>query len=228
MTYAMVIPLWFSGFQFTMPPTRYLPKPLRLPLLGRLVPRAPADAKLDELHRHLLHRKAPVLYHRTAVGAAIPLAEQEGEEHVPPPARHGQHLVQVGPGEHHRAARSGPIEVRPVLGETQMPALVPFVQVQGQRESPVLRRRAQVVPVRPEMPALGCIVAGDLEPLEPRRPERERLANLRHHPAPNRGGQAAQQLRILNRVVPPPLRFRIEPVLAPPLAGPLDAGLDAP
>jgi hypothetical protein len=66
-------PCWF-----TMTPTRYLP-----------------DAKLDALHRHLLHRKAPVLYHRTAVGAAIPLAEQEGEEHVPPPARHGQCLVQV-------------------------------------------------------------------------------------------------------------------------------------
>jgi len=78
------------------------------------------------------------------------------------------------------------------------------------------------------MPALGCIVAGDLKPLEPRRPERERLANLRHHPAPDRGGQASQQLRILNRVVPPPLRFRIEPVSAPLLAGPLDAGLDTP
>jgi hypothetical protein len=78
-----------------MTPTRYLPKPLRLTRLGRLVPRAFADAKLDALHRHLLHRKAPVLYHRTAVGAAIPLAEQEGEEHVPPPARHGQCLVQV-------------------------------------------------------------------------------------------------------------------------------------
>jgi hypothetical protein len=48
----MVIPSLALRFQFTMTPARYLPKPLRLPLLGRLVPRAPADAKLDELHRH--------------------------------------------------------------------------------------------------------------------------------------------------------------------------------
>ena len=60
----------------------------------------PADAKLDELHRQPLPCKAPVLYHRNAPGAAIPLAEQEGEEHVSLPARHGQRLMQVGPGEH--------------------------------------------------------------------------------------------------------------------------------
>src|SRR5712664_3751625 len=35
-----------------------------------------------------LQRKTPVLYHRNAAGAPIPLAEQEGEQHVPLPARH--------------------------------------------------------------------------------------------------------------------------------------------
>src|SRR6266853_6731626 len=81
-----------SGSQVFHDDARYLPKPLRLPLLGRLVPRAPRRRETRRAASASPSR-TPILCHRKAAGGAVPLAEQEGEEHVPLPARHGQRLV---------------------------------------------------------------------------------------------------------------------------------------
>src|SRR5260370_476591 len=59
---------------------RYPPRRRGPRLLGRLIPRAPADANLRRAASAAPSRvEAPVLYHRKAARAEIPLAEQEGE-----------------------------------------------------------------------------------------------------------------------------------------------------
>jgi len=95
---------------------------LRLPLLGRLIPRAPTDAKLNEL--------ASAAPSRVEARSIPPESCLSGD----PPRRTGRRGACTasrasraapragGPGARHRAARSGSVEVRPVLGEAQMPA----------------------------------------------------------------------------------------------------------
>src|SRR6266851_811382 len=102
---------------------RYPRSRLRLPLLGWLIPRAPADAKLRRAASAAPSRVESRSYTTGKLPERrSPSPNRKEREHVPLPARHGQRLLQVGPGEPHRGARSGSVEVRPVLGEAQMPA----------------------------------------------------------------------------------------------------------
>src|SRR5215218_6685484 len=114
--------------------------------------------------------------------AAGLLPEQERQQHEAPPGGHLQDLVQVRAAEQQRSPGSRPVPLRPVLGEAQLTAPIAVVEVESQREPTVRGRGAEVVAVGAEEPAVGRLVAGNLEALEAARAVRERLPQLRQDP----------------------------------------------
>src|SRR4029450_6401080 len=88
-------------------------------------------------------------------------------------------------------------------------ALIVIVEVEGQREATVRGRGAEVVAVGSEEPAVGRLVAGDLEALEAARAVGERLGQLGQDPTTDRGGQLAAALRIPHDVVAATLQLDV-------------------
>jgi hypothetical protein len=87
-------------------------------------------------------------------------------------------------------------------------ALIAFVEVEGECEPTVRSRGAEVVAVGSEEPAVGHLVASDLEALEAARPVGERLRQLGHDPTTDRDGQLAAALRIPHDTVAAALQLR--------------------
>src|SRR4029434_3292795 len=136
--------------------------------------------------------------------------EQERQQDKAPPGGHLEDLVQVRAAEQQRRAGSRPVQLRPVLGEAQLTALIGVVEVEGEREPTVRGRGAEVVAVGAEEPAVGRLVAGNLEALEAARPVRERLEQLGQDPTTDRGGQLAAALGVLHDMVVAALQLRVE------------------
>src|SRR5713226_6650613 len=107
-------------------------------------------------------------------GADVVFAEQEGEEHVAQSSGDRQRFVEERAGECDRASRGRLVEMRGVLGEAQVSALVTLV-LEREREPAVRGGEAQVVAVGAEVAARGAVITGDLEALEARGAERKRL-----------------------------------------------------
>src|ERR671910_3662367 len=93
------------------------------------------------------------------------LPEQERQQHQAPPGGHLEDLVQVRAAEQQPSAGSRPVQLGPVLGEAQLTALVAVIEVEGEREPTVRGRGAEVVAVSAEEPAVGRLVASELEAL---------------------------------------------------------------
>src|ERR671913_1186897 len=113
-------------------------------------------------------------------------AVEEGQEHEAPARGHVQYFVQVRAGEDERRAWLGSIELIAILRKAQLSAIVAVVEIQGEREHPVRRGWRQVVAMRPEEAAGGCVVTGDLESLEAGRAQCGRKVAYTCHPGARR------------------------------------------
>src|SRR4051794_41499619 len=87
------------------------------------------------------------------------------------------------------------VEVVAVRGEAELSADVLVVEVQREGERPMRCRGAQIVAVGSEEAACARVVAGDLEALEPRGVEGERLPDFGQQPPADRRRQTSEQVR---------------------------------
>ena len=120
--------------------------------------------------------------------------EEECQQDIPAPLRHGRGLVKQGAGENHGIARAGRIKVGSVLGKQQPTALVIFrVQVERECEAAVRMALHRVVSVRSKAAARIGVVTDHLELFDARDLAGERLLNFGYDPSIQAPANAMQK-----------------------------------
>src|SRR5512132_3853221 len=84
----------------------------------------------------------PLGAHGASLWAGWLVPEQERQQHKAPPRGHLEDLVQVRAAEQQRSTGSRPVQLRPVLGEAQLTALIAIIEIQS--KGPCRGRRAGV------------------------------------------------------------------------------------